>query len=99
MNHMQFPGFPTVLLLGRFGTSSDDIGNFIAKFFANFLEGDVGVFNGVVQESGGNHSFRTVHLQEDKSDADWMSYIRQIANFPALLLVGASSEPYSPVDQ
>jgi hypothetical protein len=96
---MQLPVFPTVPLLGRFGASGDDIGNFVAKFLANFLECDIGVFNGVVQESGGNHSFRTVHPQEDKSDADWMSYIRHFANFPALLLVGASGEPYSPVDQ
>ena len=96
---MQLPGFPTIPLLGWFGASSDDFGNFIAKFLAKILQCDICIFNGVVQESGGYHSVRTVHPQEDERDADWMSYIRHISNFTALLLVGASGEACGSVDQ
>ncbi len=55
-----------------FGDAIDDVGDLIAEAGGDFLAGDGGVFDGVVEEAGGDGSGVKLHFGQDFSDFEGM---------------------------
>ncbi len=58
------------------GYTLDDVGNLFAELLANFNGGDRGVFDGVVEETGGDGDGIHLHVGENVADFERMHEVR-----------------------
>ncbi len=94
---MYFTAFPVVPLFRRFGTAGHDIGNLGAEVLPDFVGGNLGVFDGIVQQPGSNNRLMTAHFLQYQGHADRVGDKGHLTGFSVLALVGASGETNSPI--
>ncbi len=62
--------------LADLGDAFDDVSDLLAEFFANVDDGDRGVFDGVVEKSGGDGDRVHFHFGENEGDFERMNQVR-----------------------
>ncbi len=75
----------------EFGDAVDELGDLIAEDVPDVVQGDIGVFHGVVQDGGDDGLVIHAEIEQDARDRDRMHDVR-LSGITALVFMGLRSE-------